>query len=131
MRASREYHVLYLTIALLSAFASSAASAQTVAAGFTPGSFRVNASGAATYTIPIQVPPGIAGMEPKLAFTYNSKGRNGLLGMGWGLSGLSSITRCPQTFAQDGPQDGSIGGVNLIPRDRFCLDGQRLVMVSP
>ncbi len=104
--------------------------AQTTVAGFTPGSFRVNESGAAAYTIPIQVPPGVAGMEPKLAFTYNSKGRNGLLGMGWGLSGLSAITRCPQTVAQDGPQDGFVGGINFNERDRYCLDGQRLVMIA-
>src|SRR6266699_1260390 len=101
--------------------------AQVTVAGFTPGSFRVNEAGAATYAIPIQVPPGIAGLEPKLAFTYNSKGRNGLLGMGWGLSGLSAITRCPRTLIQDGMKDG----INFGPNDRFCLDGQRLVMISP
>ncbi len=101
--------------------------AQTTVAGFTPASFRVSETGAATYTIPIQVPPGIAGMEPKLAFTYNSKGGNGLLGMGWGLSGLSAITRCPRTLSQDGAK----AGVNFSSNDRFCLDGQRLVMISP
>jgi hypothetical protein len=35
--------------------------AQATVAGFTPGSFRVTESGSATYRIPIQVPPGIAG----------------------------------------------------------------------
>ncbi len=105
------------------------ASAQTTVAGFTPGSFQVSPGGAATYTIPIQVPPGTAGMEPKLALTYNSQGGNGLLGMGWSLSGLSAITRCPQTVAQDGPQGGFVGGVNYNERDRYCLDGQRLVLV--
>ncbi len=106
------------------------ASAQTTVAGFTPGSFQVGPSGAATYTIPIQVPPGVAGMEPKLALSYNSQGGNGLLGMGWSLSGLSAITRCPQTVAQDGPQGGFVGGVNYNERDRYCLDGQRLVLVT-
>ncbi len=106
------------------------ARAQTTVAGFTPGSFQTSPSGAATYTIPIQVPPGVAGMEPKLALTYNSQGGNGLLGMGWSLSGLSAITRCPQTVAQDGPQGGFVGGVNYNERDRCCLDGQRLVLVA-
>jgi len=101
------------------------ARAQTVA-GSTPGSFSVSPSGAATYTIPIQVPPGIAGVEPKLALSYNSQSGNGPLGMGWGLSGLSSIQRCPQTFAQDGVR----GGVNFDANDRFCVDGQRLIPVS-
>ncbi|MBI2312111.1 MAG: hypothetical protein HYU77_06395 [Betaproteobacteria bacterium] len=91
-----------------------------------PGEFRVSETGAATYTIPIRVPPGTAGMEPKLSLSYNSQAGNGLLGVGWSLSGLSAITRCPRTVAQDGVR----GGVNYDPDDRFCLDGQRLVAIT-
>ncbi|EJL83318.1 virulence plasmid B protein, partial [Polaromonas sp. CF318] len=98
----------------------------TTVAGTTPGQFSVNESGAATYRIPIQVPPGVAGMEPKLELAYNSQGGNGLLGMGWSLSGLSAIGRCPRTMAVDGVR----GGVNLDMNDRYCLDGQRLILVS-
>ncbi len=118
--------VLRFAISFLSALALPSVHAQTTVTGFTPGSFQVSPSGAATYAIPIQVPPGIAGMEPKLAFTYNSQGGNGLLGMGWSLSGLSAITRCPRTFAQDGMR----GAVNYDANDRYCLDGQRLILVS-
>src|SRR2546427_13112058 len=114
VRTSRGRHVLYFTTALLSALASPAGHAQTTVAGFTPGSFQVSPGGSATYTIPIQVPPGIAGIEPKLALTYNSQGGNGPLGMGWSLSGLSAITRCPRTVAQDGVKDG----INFGPNDR-------------
>ncbi len=128
VRTSRGCRALHFANFLLSVLVLPTGHAQTTVAGITPGSFRVNESGAATYTIPIQVPPGVAGLEPKLAFTYNSKGRNGLLGMGWGLSGLSAITRCPRTIVQDG---GARAGVNFDVNDRFCLDGQRLVMVSP
>jgi hypothetical protein len=114
-----------LALAALSA-ASSGLQAQTTVAGSTPGSFRVTESGAAEYRIPIRVPPGIAGMEPKLALVYNSQGGNGLLGVGWNLEGLSSIARCPRTLAQDGVR----GGVNYDWNDRYCLDGQRLVAIS-
>jgi hypothetical protein len=79
------------------------------------------------YTIPIQVPPGTAGMEPKLALVYNSQAGNGGLGVGWSLSGLSSISRCGRTIAQDGVNTG----VTYDNNDRYCLDGQRLVMISP
>ncbi|MFC7286536.1 SpvB/TcaC N-terminal domain-containing protein [Herminiimonas glaciei] len=88
----------------------------------TLGQFSVNESGAATYTIPITIPPGIGGIEPKLALSYNSQAGNGLLGVGWSLSGLSAIGRCPQTMAQDGKR----GGVKLDNDDRYCLDAQRL-----
>ena len=90
------------------------------------GQASVSESGAATYSIPIQVPPGTGGIEPKLALSYNSQTGNGLLGMGWSLSGLSAITRCGRTIAQDGVK----GGVNFDANDRLCLDGQRLVAIA-
>jgi Salmonella virulence plasmid 65kDa B protein len=90
------------------------------------GQFAVNQTGAATYTIPIALPPGTAGVAPSLSLEYNSQGTNGLLGMGWTLGGLPSIGRCPRTMAQD----GAVGGVNFDANDRFCMDGQRLVVVS-
>jgi FG-GAP-like repeat/Salmonella virulence plasmid 65kDa B protein len=100
--------------------------AQAPAAGFTPGSFRVTEMGAAEYRIPIQVPPGIGGIEPKLALVYNSQAGSWLLGAGWNLEGMSSITRCPRTLAQDGVR----GGINYDWNDRYCLEGQRLVAIS-
>src|SRR3569833_1001494 len=67
--------------------------------GSIPGEFAVAPYGAATYTIPIQVPPGIAGMLPSLSLAYGSQGGNGELGMGWSLNGLSVIHRCSATRA--------------------------------
>src|SRR5258706_322906 len=126
VRTSRGCRVLYFTIALLSAFATQPGHAQTTVAGLTPGSFQVSESGAATYTIPIQVPPGVAGMEPKLALSFSSQAGNDLLGVGWHLSGLSSVDRCGRTIIQDG-----LGvGVTYDTNDRYCLDGQRLVLVA-
>jgi hypothetical protein len=117
-----------LSLALgLGLLAATASQAQTTVPGKIPGQFAVSPSGAATYSIPIQVPPGIAGMEPKLSLNYNSQAGNGIMGMGWNLGGLSSITRCPATRAQD----GFIGNVNYYKNDsKFCMDGQRLIIVG-
>ena len=91
-----------------------------------PGEVSVNATGAATYSVPIAVPPGTAGMVPSLSLTYNSQAGNGVVGMGFTLEGLAAIGRCPQTVAQDGVH----GAVNFDANDRFCLDGQRLMVIS-
>jgi hypothetical protein len=91
--------------------------------------FAVSPSGAATYRVPLPLPPGINDHEPKLSLNYNSQGGNGMVGMGWSLAGLSSITRCAQTRAQDG--DGFVSNITNTWTDRFCLDGQRLVRVEP
>lgn len=94
--------------------------------GILPGEFGVSPTGAATYSIPIEVPPGIGGVQPQLSLEYSSQTGNGLLGMGWSLDGLSVITRCPTTLAQDNFLDP----VDFDGNDRLCLDGQRLVTVT-
>jgi RHS repeat-associated protein len=83
------------------------------------------AGGAATYTIPIQVPPGRNGMAPELSLAYSSRAGNGIAGMGWSLSGLSSVHRCPGTIDQDNRSTA----VNYSLNDRLCLDGRRLMLV--
>jgi len=97
--------------------------------GRTDGSGTVTSDGAAQYTLPLWVPPGRAGIQPDLSLVYNSSGGNGLLGVGWSLTGLSQITRCRKTFLQDGdPQAVHFNGGNN--GDRLCLNGQRLVVVG-
>ena len=91
-----------------------------------PGNFGVGSTGAAGYSVPIQVPPGTAGMAPSLSLSYSSQSGNGIVGMGWTLGGLPSIGRCAQTIAQD----GKAGSITFTATDRFCLDGQRLVAIS-
>lgn len=93
--------------------------------GTLPGQLSID-QGAASYSIPIGVPPGIAGGEPELAFSYSSRAGNGPLGLGWAISGLSQIGRCAMTKAQDGRR----GGVKYDSGDRYCLDGQRLIAIN-
>jgi len=94
--------------------------------GSIPGQFNVGSTGAAEYSIPIEIPPGTAGVQPQLSLNYNSQGGNGLLGVGWSLGGLSVIHRCPANKAKD----GFIDGIDFDSNDRFCLDGQPLVAIS-
>lgn len=94
--------------------------------GMTPGHFQVDTNGAANYTIPLTVPPGTGGLQPNLQLAYNHQAGNGISGVGWALTGLSKIERCPATDAQDGFNCG----VHFDGNDRFCLDGQRLIRVD-
>ncbi len=95
--------------------------------GRTAGSFAVSDGGAARYTVPLWVPHGRGSVEPRLSLSYDSGGGNGLVGVGWGISGLSSIAPCARTIAQDGHSDG----VRFDGGDAFCLDGVRLMPVTP
>lgn len=93
--------------------------------GSTPGQGGVS-GGSANYSIPIALPPGRKGMQPNISINYSSKGGNGIAGMGWNVSGFSSLHRCPQTLEQD----GQIRTVDYSMNDRLCFDGQRLVATS-
>lgn len=95
--------------------------------GTSEGSFGVNHAGSATYSLPIEVAHGLNGHQPNLALNYDSRAGNGLLGMGWSLTGLPIITRCSGTPAHG---DERFGGVTLQASDRLCFQGQRLVLVD-
>ncbi len=92
------------------------------------GDFSVNADGAAVYSIPFELPPGINGIEPELGFVYNSLSRRGAMRMGWSLSGLSEITRCQAKKIRDGFILGTKSDAG--EKQRFCLDGQPLILVT-
>ncbi len=94
--------------------------------GSLPGSVNVSSSGAATYTIPIDIAPGKAGMEPSISVGYNSNAKDGDLGWKWNLNAGSAISRGPTTYLQEGYVDGG----NFTNQDKFYLDGNRLVLHS-
>lgn len=92
----------------------------------------VSESGQAVYSYPIVVPPGVAGMEPKLSLVYNSGGNNGPIGVGWTVQGISQVTRCPkiEPVAVNGAVKPRITPVRYTADDNLCLDGQRLIKVD-
>jgi RHS repeat-associated protein len=85
------------------------------------GSPGVSPSGAATYSIPLTMPPGTGGVQPNLSIVYSSRTGDGLLGYGFRLSGLSSIARIPTPH-----RDGGFKAVTLTDDDSYALNGQQL-----
>ena len=98
----------------------------TASVGSIGAGFEVTPDGTASYAIPIVVPPGRAGIEPRLAVRYDSEGGNDVLGIRFGLDGLSRITRCNRDVVRDGARSKPA----LAPTDAYCLDGARLVRRS-
>lgn len=107
-------------------FSDPGASASSDAIGATAGTFRVAENGQASYSVPISVPAGTAGVTPALSLNYSSTTQNSIAGVGWSIGGLSAISRCRQTREQDGQSEA----ITFTSDDRFCLDGQRLIMVT-
>ncbi len=88
---------------------------------------QVGNTGAFQHKIGIKIPPDTAGVAPNLSLIYNSQSRdNGLVGMGWSLRGLPAIERCPASYEQDGFR----GAVRYDDKDRYCIDGKRLMMIN-
>lgn len=90
------------------------------------GSLNVGPTGAANYEIPFDIPPGRNGMKPNLSLIYNNQAGEGLMGLGWALSGLSSVTRMPTDYYHE----GYIDVVDFDLNDKFALDGQRLISIG-
>ena len=105
---------------------SMTASSSSSRVGVTAGSFRVAESGSATYSVPILTAPASGGVAPQISLNYDSQSGNGEVGVGWSIGGVSAISLCPQTMEQDGISGSR--GIRLDGNDRFCLDGQRLVV---
>lgn len=101
------------------------AQSSTIAAEI-PHETQVTAGGAFTYTLPLRIPPGIKEVLPSVAITYNSQGGNGILGMGWSITGLSAISRSGKNLYND----KDITAIDFSTNDALYLDGQRLYEVS-
>ncbi len=91
------------------------------------GSIDIGRNGSLVYTIPLEVSPGRAGLQPGLALQYDSQVQeSGILGVGWKLVGLPEIQPCPLTIAQD----ARARSVHFDATDGFCLAQKRLIRVA-
>jgi hypothetical protein len=81
-------------LACANLFLSNSAQATTELVGELKGQFSVGSQGGAVYNIPIELPEGVGGLRPEAGISYSSNQEGGVLGVGWGLAGLSSIQRC-------------------------------------
>jgi len=88
------------------------------------GAQEVSADGTVTYSIPIELPAGRAGMNPSFSLAYNSNAGNGtvngIAGIGWVLGGLPAISRL----------SAGDNGVLYDADDLFVGPSGRLVDVS-
>lgn len=104
--------------------ASAAPTGSSAEVGTTKGELSVSLTGGSNYEIPFALPKGINGVEPRVSLSYNSQAGNGSAGLGWNITGISSITRIPATKIHD----EIIDPVDFNSLDRFAIDGQRLLV---
>lgn len=98
----------------------------TAQVGAIPDSLNVSPDGQPNYAVAFQLPPGRRGIQPALGLVYGGGDHVGTVGLGFGLSGLSSITRCSKTIAQDFETEAP----RLEADDAYCLDGARMIEVA-
>lgn len=101
-------------------------SGQTPSFHDTQGKLEISNSGAATYTLPIAMPPSIKDVGPVVNLNYASGQFGGIAGQGWSINSISAITRISTRQDIDGFRDG----VDFDNNDKLALDGQRLLLKS-
>lgn len=86
----------------------------------------VSSSGSFSQVIPIEIFKGINDLQPNISLVYNSHYNGGLIGEGWNISGLSSITLGGKSISIDNSNEG----ITLNGTDPYYLDGQRLISIN-
>lgn len=100
------------------------ATASNLVVGDYNASAGVSPSGAASFSMPIECPKGVNGMEPKISLNYNSQSGYGNAGYGWNVAATSVITKALATPYYNGkcmPINGD------YQEEYLSLDGQRLI----
>lgn len=95
--------------------------------GKTNGEVTVGELGEAEYSTPLKLPPGIGTLTPTLSLAYSSSSRTpgGLIGIGWSISGVSEIHRCPGWNISEYNR-----GILFNENDNLCLDGAQFVKIN-
>jgi RHS repeat-associated protein len=68
-----------------------------------------------------------AGLEPNISLEFVNGAPNGLMGPGWSIGGLSSISRCPRIAATN---NRWVRPVEYNDTDQLCFDGKPLVLTD-
>lgn len=92
----------------------------------TKGNIEVTKAGQLQFTVPIDTPPGVKNISPKIDIVYTSGAGNGVVGYGGSISGISTISRIGRTIETDGVQKR----VQLDYSDYYSFNGQRLILKS-
>lgn len=90
----------------------------------TKGEINVDGGGQLNFSLPIALPPSINGVAPQTNLMYSSGSGVGIAGMGFSLSGISSISRIGKNIEKDGESKG----VQLNYSDYYLFNGQRLLL---
>lgn len=85
--------------------------------------YNVSPNGQFHYEIPIPAVAGTGGIKPNVSLVYDSSSKEGALGYGFDLAGISLIHRVPSNVVND----GRATAVNFSSTDNFALDGGRLI----
>ncbi len=91
--------------------------------GSIAGVFDVSDLGAATYTIPINLPKGVGNNTPQVSLNYSSMSGNGAVGLGWNIGAISAIARTGKTIYHD----GVVAGPQYNSNDNLVFNGMRMM----
>jgi RHS repeat-associated protein len=92
----------------------------------TKGNIEVNGGGQLQFSLPIALPPGVKSVAPQMNLVYTSGTGNGIAGIGFSLTGITSINRVVKNIEKDGESKG----VQLDYTDFYEFNGQRLLLKS-
>lgn len=108
-------------------------------AGSLEGKANVDSLGVLENSIPIALPPSVHGFIPQLFLSYNGQSPDGLLGIGWNVTGISSISRCnnlnngkiktPIDSATSEWGHGYWHYTQVFSDSCFALDGKRMISI--